>query len=224
MARQARRPSVILPLLVAYALAGIGVEFAIVFANAMMPTLVPPDRLGRLSGTGWAAGYLGGMVSLMLVLGFLAANPDTGRTLIGLMPLFGLDPFTHQGDRISGPLTRSGSSCSCCRCSCSRRTIKRNSPCARRSAGTEQLANPRRIAEAKIVDDVPPRQHDLCRRPGLAVCFRRHLCRRYVWLEYDPDRDIRNSAGHDRTLGAWIGGRLDDWFGPKRVISGGLMS
>ncbi len=41
----------------------------------------------------------------ILVLGFLAANPETGRTLFGFTPLFGLDPVTHQGDRITGPLT-----------------------------------------------------------------------------------------------------------------------
>src|SRR5256885_3485142 len=98
-------PSVIVPLLMAYAIASVGVEFATVFNNAMMPTLVPPDRIGRLSGTGWATGYLGGIVSLIIVLGFLAANPDSGRTLFGLSPLFGLDPVSHQGDRITGPLT-----------------------------------------------------------------------------------------------------------------------
>jgi MFS transporter, UMF1 family len=98
-------PSVIPPLLLAYAVATVGVEFATVFNNAMMPTLVPPDRIGRLSGTGWATGYIGGILSLILVLGFLAANPETGRTLFGVKPLFGLDPVTHQGDRISGPLT-----------------------------------------------------------------------------------------------------------------------
>ena len=98
-------PSVIPPLLLAYAIASVGVEFATVFNNAMMPTLVPPDRIGRLSGTGWATGYIGGILSLILVLGFLAANPDTGRTLFGLAPLFGLDPVSHQGDRITGPLT-----------------------------------------------------------------------------------------------------------------------
>ena len=98
-------PSVILPLLLAYAIASVGVEFATVFNNAMMPTLVPPDRIGRLSGTGWATGYIGGILSLILVLGFLAANPETGRTLFGLAPLFGLDPASHQGDRITGPLT-----------------------------------------------------------------------------------------------------------------------
>src|SRR6476661_2822874 len=98
-------PSVIPALLLAYAIASVGVEFATVFNNAMMPTLVPPDRIGRLSGTGWATGYIGGILSLILVLGFLAANPQTGRTLFGFMPLFGLDPVTHAGDRITGPLT-----------------------------------------------------------------------------------------------------------------------
>jgi UMF1 family MFS transporter len=44
-------PSVIPPLLIAFAIATVGVEFATVFNNAMMPSLVPPDRIGRLSGT-----------------------------------------------------------------------------------------------------------------------------------------------------------------------------
>src|SRR5215472_1794065 len=98
-------PGTIPALLVAYGVAIIGVEFALVFSNSMMPTLVPPIRIGRLSGTGWAVGYVGGILSLILVLGFLAANPQTGRTLLGLVPLFGLDPVEHQGDRLSGPLT-----------------------------------------------------------------------------------------------------------------------
>lgn len=91
--------------LAAFVIASIGVEFATVFNNSMMPTLVPPERLGRLSGLGWGMGYVGGLVSLVLTLGFLAANPDTGRTLIGFEPLFGLDPAQHEGDRASGPLT-----------------------------------------------------------------------------------------------------------------------
>src|SRR5882762_11398534 len=98
-------PSVIPLLLLAYGIATIGVEFATVFNNAMMPSLVPPNQIGRLSGTGWATGYIGGIISLIIVLGFLAADSQTGRTLFGFMPLFGLDPVTHQGDRISGPLT-----------------------------------------------------------------------------------------------------------------------
>src|ERR1700760_2652528 len=59
---------VIPPLLVAYGIAAVGVEFATVFNNAMMPTLVPPDRIGRLSGTGWATGYVGGILKFLLLL------------------------------------------------------------------------------------------------------------------------------------------------------------
>ncbi|HRO01568.1 MAG TPA: MFS transporter, partial [Nitrobacter sp.] len=95
----------VMPTLLAFVIATIGVEFATVFNNAMMPSLVPPHRIGRLSGTGWATGYVGGILSLILVLGFLAANPTTGKTLFGMTPLFGLDPVTHEGDRITGPLT-----------------------------------------------------------------------------------------------------------------------
>lgn len=98
-------PSIILPLLIVYAFATIGVEFATVFNNAMMPTLVPPSQIGRLSGSGWALGYVGGILSLIVVLGFLAASPVTGKTLFGLTPLFGLDPKLGEGDRISGPIT-----------------------------------------------------------------------------------------------------------------------
>ena len=71
----------------------------------MMPTLVPPDRIGRLSGTGWATGYIGGILSLHPGARLSRRQPETGRTLFGFSPLFGLDPVTHQGDRISGPLT-----------------------------------------------------------------------------------------------------------------------
>jgi UMF1 family MFS transporter len=90
--------------LAAFGVATIAAEVAAVFNNAMLPHLVPPERFGRLSGTGWAVGYLGGLVSLMLVLGFLAASPETGTTYLGLKPLFGLDPARREGDRIVGPL------------------------------------------------------------------------------------------------------------------------
>lgn len=83
----------------------IGLEFATVFTNAMMPSLVDRAELGKLSGSGWALGYVGGIVALLIVLAFLSANPDTGRTLIGLEPILGLDPVAHEGDRATGPLT-----------------------------------------------------------------------------------------------------------------------
>jgi MFS transporter, UMF1 family len=91
--------------LVGFAVAAIGAEFATVFTNAMMPDLVEDSRLGRLSGTGWAIGYIGGLVSLVAVLGFLVANPESGLTLLGMAPIFGLDSSIFEGDRASGPFT-----------------------------------------------------------------------------------------------------------------------
>lgn len=91
--------------LAGFIIATIGAEFATTFNNAMMTRLVPPERLGWLSGTGWAIGYLGGLLSLALTLCLLAADPHTGKTLAGLVPLFGLDAAAREGDRFSGPLT-----------------------------------------------------------------------------------------------------------------------
>ena len=43
----------------------------------MMPDLVPRSELGRLSGSAWGLGYLGGLVSLAFVLCFLATSTAT---------------------------------------------------------------------------------------------------------------------------------------------------
>ncbi len=98
-------PNAVWIALAGYAIALIGAEFATVFNNAMMPTLVPPHQIGRLSGTGWAVGYLGGLVSLALTLTLLATSPETGLTLIGVSPILGLDGFARDGDRFTGPLS-----------------------------------------------------------------------------------------------------------------------
>ena len=91
--------------IVAFAVGTIGTEFATVFTNAMMPDLVEEHRLGRLSGTGWAVGYVGGLVSLVLMIGFMVGDPATGKTLLGVAPAFGLAPERYEGDRASGLLT-----------------------------------------------------------------------------------------------------------------------
>ena len=93
-----------LPILLAFAVAMIGVEFAAVFNNAMLPTLVPRAEVGRLSGNGWALGYLGGLVSLFVMLILMVAPAGGTTTYVGMEPIFGLDPAMREGDRASGPL------------------------------------------------------------------------------------------------------------------------
>lgn len=82
----------------------IGMEFATTFTNAMLPDLAPREELGRISGSGWAFGYIGGIIALAIMLLFLAENP-AGKTMLGGAPLFGLDPALREGTRSVGPLT-----------------------------------------------------------------------------------------------------------------------
>ena len=91
--------------LLSFALATIGAELATVFNNAMMPSLVSHKRLGTLSGIGWAAGYVGGLVSLVLVAGFIVADPDTGKTVLGLNPIMPVDAATRADERLVGPFS-----------------------------------------------------------------------------------------------------------------------
>lgn len=83
----------------------IGMEFATIFANAYLPEIAKDaSERGRISGSGWAFGYVGGVLALILMLVLFQAG-DSGRTIAGLHPAFGLDPSTKADTRIVGPLT-----------------------------------------------------------------------------------------------------------------------
>jgi len=97
--------SLLVPVISGIIVASVAAEIATVFTNAMMPGLVPPHRLGRLSGTGWAVGYAGGLVSLILAAGLLVADGETGKTMIGLNPVLPLNSLDHEGERLIGPFS-----------------------------------------------------------------------------------------------------------------------
>ncbi len=218
-------PAIILPLLIAYGIATVGVEFATVFNNAMMPTLVPPERIGRLSGTGWATGYVGGILSLVVVLGFLAASGETGRTLFGLKPLFGLDPATHEGDRITGPLTALWFVVFVLPMF----LLTPDHAAKRPALGVvrEGLAELRGTLAA------------LPRRPNMATFLIANMvytdalvalfafggiyaAGTFGWhtLQIGTFGILLAFSG---TVGAWLGGKLDDRLGPKTVIAGSIL-
>ncbi|MEM9796230.1 MAG: MFS transporter [Pseudomonadota bacterium] len=91
-------------ILVLFCIGLIAMEWATTFVNAMLPDLGPREELGRISGTGWALGYVGGVVSLVIMLLLFAEN-EAGVTLIGIAPILGLDPETREGTRFVGPFT-----------------------------------------------------------------------------------------------------------------------
>jgi UMF1 family MFS transporter len=86
-------------------LASVAAEFSIVFNDSMMPRLVSQQDVGRVSNIAWGLGYMGGMIVLIFVVLFLAGSPTTGKTLIGMDPLFGLDPAAGEDARITGPIS-----------------------------------------------------------------------------------------------------------------------
>jgi len=91
--------------LVFFAIGMIGMEFATIFTNSMLPDLGPLEEVGKISGNGWAFGYVGGLIALALMLVFFAESAETGRTFVGLEPALGLDAAAREGTRFVGPLT-----------------------------------------------------------------------------------------------------------------------
>lgn len=87
-----------------FVMATVAAEFSIVFNDSMLPRIVNNQAIGKVSNIAWGLGYLGGMIVLILVVALMAGSPDTGKTLLGLDPIFGLDPARGEGDRATGPL------------------------------------------------------------------------------------------------------------------------
>ena len=89
----------------AFVVATLMAELTTVLTNSMMVTLVPASEIGRLSGIGWAMGYVGGLVSLVVMAGLIIADPVSGKTLLGLEPMLNLDANMREGDRLVGPFS-----------------------------------------------------------------------------------------------------------------------
>ncbi len=206
--------------LTAFVIGLIGVEFATVFTNAMMPSLAPRHQLGRLSGSGWALGYAGGVVSLAVMLLLLAEN-DAGATLLGAPPAFGLDPETREGTRAVGPLT----------------AIWYMIFAAPLFLFVPDVARrgPSRGAVSRGLRELKASLLDLRRRPslswflGASMIYRDALNGFYVFggiyavgvlgwsvVEIGVFGILAALAG---AAGAWVGGRADSARGPKPVIS-----
>ena len=90
---------------IAFVAAFIGAEYMIIFTNSILPDLVPRKEVGKLSGYGWAIGYVGGVLVLFIMLLFMVTPPGSTETVLGNAPIFGLDPAKGEGFRAAGPIS-----------------------------------------------------------------------------------------------------------------------
>lgn len=195
----------------------IGAECSIVFNNAMLPTLVPNERMGRLSGNAWALGYLGGLVTLGIILaGF--SFPER--------PLFGLDKATHEHARIVGPFTAVWIVLFVLPLflftpDVPRRT--RDHDEAVRKGLAALLATLRELRHYRNIGIFLLGR--MASYDGLNALFAFggiYAASTFGWgtIQIGTFGLILAVAG---TFGAWLGGKLDDKVGPKKVVMGSLL-
>ncbi|WP_299949299.1 MFS transporter [uncultured Ruegeria sp.] len=91
-------------MLSAFGLGFVGAEYALIFVNSQLPDLGDDSEVGEISGSGFAFGYFGGLLSLAIMLVLFVEQPN-GKTLIGLAPMLGLDASLQEGTRFVGPFT-----------------------------------------------------------------------------------------------------------------------
>ncbi len=89
-------------MLIAFGIGFVGMELAHIFVNSLLPDLGGKDEIGQISGSGFAFGYWGGVLSLTIMLLFFR-DDASGKTLIGLDPPFGLNASEFGGTRFVGP-------------------------------------------------------------------------------------------------------------------------
>jgi MFS transporter, UMF1 family len=209
-----------------FILATLAAELMGVFSNAIMTGLVPRDELGRLSGTGWAVGYFGGLASLALVAGLLVPMPGAETTLLGLEPLLKLDWGAREGDRMTGPFAAAWFLLFIIPFFLfvpDRRSVTAVDLPHKRSVGAELMDT------IKSLPSHPSLLIFLIARmiytDGLTAIFTFggiYGASVFGWgpLELGIFGIILTLVG---AIGALIGGRLDDRFGPKAVIITALL-
>ncbi|WP_424931213.1 MFS transporter [Amaricoccus macauensis] len=209
-----------LPVLILFGLAFLGSELTLLFTNAMLPDIAPRRETGRVSGSGWALGYLGGLISLILVLALLAPAPGKETTLLGMAPIFGLEVAEGEPARATGPLAALWFIVFALPFFLLTRDTPRGVPLAQ--AARSGLADLRRtVTEA--------RSHgrlflflvaSMIYRDGLAALFAFggiYASGVLGWGTFQLGVFGIIAAGVG-ALGAWAGGRGDAAFGPRPVI------
>ena len=209
-------------ILVAFGIGLIGVEFSAVFNNAIMPDLVTRETLGRLSGSAWALGYIGGLVALIFVLLLMVeSSPGSGHTLLGIAPILGLEQIARGGERAVGPLTAIW-------------FVIFIIPFFLFTPDAKKAEHIKGAVSKGLTDLVNtirqlPKNRSLFAYLGSSMFYRDALNGLYGFggiyaggvLKWEAIQLglFGILAAFTGAIGAWLGGRMDEKFGPKKVIT-----
>ena len=88
------KPGMVVAGFLFFVIANVGFESAIVFYNAYLPDIAPPERLGEVSGNGFGLGYLGSALGLLMVLPIARDRTELVWLLVvGFFFLFSIPAF-----------------------------------------------------------------------------------------------------------------------------------
>lgn len=89
-------PGMLVFAFVLFVLANVGFESSLVFYNAYLPDIVPPEEQGRVSGLGFGLGYLGSALGLVLALPFATTTIEIVWVMVALFFLvFAIPSFVY---------------------------------------------------------------------------------------------------------------------------------
>jgi len=91
----ALRPGMVVAGLVIFVIANVGFESALVFYNAYLPDIVPPEKQGWVSGLGFGVGYLGSALGLLIVLPFTERVEVVWLLVAAFFLVFSLPAFLY---------------------------------------------------------------------------------------------------------------------------------
>ncbi len=101
-------PGMVIAGFLIFIVANVGFESALVFYNAYLPDVAPPEKQGWVSGMGFGVGYLGSALGLIMVIPFAAEHPEfVWPAVVAFFLVFSLPAFLYlppdQSGRMSVP-------------------------------------------------------------------------------------------------------------------------
>ena len=93
---------------VVFVFANVGFEGCLVFYNAYLPDIAPPEKQGWVSGLGFGSGYVGSALGLLLAIPLIATSVDLVWVMVALffivfsIPSFLFLPKDEEGDMSVG--------------------------------------------------------------------------------------------------------------------------